>query len=166
MRKFYAQRALFGIKRPAFTWGHGDGASPHIRRRCCECAQVLRGAHGGSGPATAGVWGRHQPPHSKTSALFSKIISAGFMPARASLGMQHPMLPGAWGEQPHKAKTPYESILASFSKRNRLCFIKQFPLDFMPVRAEFGIKRPAFTWGCGDGVSPRRCVRKSSFWAA
>ena len=47
--------------------------------------------------------------------------------------MQHPMLPRAWGEQPHKAKTPYESILASFSKRNRLCFIKSYPPGFMPV---------------------------------
>ena len=27
------------------------------------------------------------------------------MPVRASLGMQHPMLPGAWGEQPHKINT-------------------------------------------------------------
>ena len=25
------ERAFFGIKRPAFTRGHGDGASPHIR---------------------------------------------------------------------------------------------------------------------------------------
>ena len=85
-------------------------------------ASALREAHDGSGSATAGAWGRHQPPYSKISALFSK--------------------------------------------RNRLCFIKQLPLDFMPVRASFGIKRPAFTWGCGGGVSPRRCVRKSRFWAA
>ena len=32
MRKFYARRAEFGIKRPAFTWGHGGGVSTHIRR--------------------------------------------------------------------------------------------------------------------------------------
>ena len=31
MRKFYARRASFGIKRSAFTWGYGGGASPHIR---------------------------------------------------------------------------------------------------------------------------------------
>ena len=31
MRKFYARRAEFGIKRPAFTRGYGGGASPHIQ---------------------------------------------------------------------------------------------------------------------------------------
>ena len=77
-----------------------------------KIASALREAHNGSGPATAGVWGRHQPPHPKISALFSK--------------------------------------------RNRFCFIKQFPLDFMPARASFGIKRPAFTGGCGGGVSSRK----------
>ena len=143
MRKFYAQRALFGIKRPAFTWGHGDGASPHIRRRCCECAQVLRGAHGGSGPATAGVWGRHQPPHSKTSALFSKIISAGFMPARASHGMQHPMLPGGVGRAAPQNKHTH----------------------FYARKAQFGIKRPAFTRGHGGGVSPHIQPHTLQTWA-
>ena len=81
---------------------------------------------------------------------------AFFLRREAQFGMQHPMLPGVWGEQPHKLEFPHESIRASFSKRNRLCFIKQSPLDFMPVRASFGIKRPAFTWGCGGGVSSRR----------
>ena len=33
-------------------------------------------------------------------------------------------------------------------------FLKIISTDFMPVRAEFGIKRPAFTWGYGGGVSP------------
>ena len=28
-------------------------------------ALALREAHNGSGPATAGAWGRHQPPHPK-----------------------------------------------------------------------------------------------------
>ena len=28
----------------------------------------------------------------------------------------------------------------------------------MPERAFCGIKRPAFTWGCGGGESPRRSV--------
>ena len=61
-------------------------------------------------------------------------------------------LPGRGGGiSPHIQKTS-----VSFSKRNRLCFIKQSLLGFMPVRASFGIKRPAFTWGCGSDVSPRR----------
>ena len=76
-------------------------------------ASALREAHDGSGPTTAGAWGRHQPPHESIRRLLSKIISTEFMPGRAS----------------------------------------------------FGIKRPAFTWGCGGGVSPRKCVRKSRFWA-
>ena len=35
-------------------------------------ASALREAHDGSGPATAGVWGRHQPPHSKIFTPSSK----------------------------------------------------------------------------------------------
>ena len=38
-------------------------------------ASALREAHDGSGPATAGAWGRHQPPHESTLTLLSKIIS-------------------------------------------------------------------------------------------
>ena len=34
------------------------------------------------------------------------------------------------------------------------CFLKSSPLDLMPERAQFGIKRPAFTRGHGGGVSP------------
>ena len=64
-----------------------------------------------------------------TQALISDEslrMCEAFMPARASFGMQHPMLPGAWGEQPHKSNPPHESTLAPFSKRNRLYFIKNF----------------------------------------
>ena len=39
-----------------------------------------------------------------------------FMPARASLGMQHPMLPEAWGEQPHKTNPPYSKTSAPVSQ--------------------------------------------------
>ena len=72
-----------------------------------------------------------------------------FLRRKAQFGMQHPMLPGAWGEQPHKINPSHPKTSASFSKSNRLCFIKQSLLDFMPARASFGIKRPAFTWGHG-----------------
>ena len=61
MRKFYARRAEFGIKRPAFTWGHGGDASPHIqrpstnvRKSCAErtmgVALPLPGRGGGISP--------------------------------------------------------------------------------------------------------------------
>ena len=33
-------------------------------------------------------------------------------------------------------------------------FLKSSPQDLMPARAEFGIKRPAFTWGHGGDASP------------
>ena len=36
--------------------------------------------------------------------------------------MQHPMLPEAWGEQPHKLESPHESTLALFSKYSKLFF--------------------------------------------
>ena len=113
-----------GVARPTppATWDvasqiapHGAGKSNRKRKRSNAfssatpvflfvIASALREAHDGSGPATAGAWGRHQPPHESILTLLSKIISIGFMPTRAS----------------------------------------------------FGIKRPAFTWGCGGGVSPRK----------
>ena len=127
----------------------------HCAKRTVGVALPLPGRGGGISP------------HMKALLrCFLKSSPQDLMPARASFGMQHPMLPRAWGEQPRKTNFQNESIRASFSKRNRLCFIKQYPLDFMPVRASFGIKRPAFTWGSGGGVSPRRCVRKSSCLAA
>ena len=43
----------------------------------------------------------------------------------------------------HKINPPHPKISALFSKRNRFCFINQFPPGFMPARVEFGIKRPA-----------------------
>ena len=39
-----------------------------------------------------------------------------FMPTRAPFGMQHPMLPGAWGEQPHKPKPPHLKTSAPTSQ--------------------------------------------------
>ena len=69
-----------------------------------------------------------------------------FLRRKAQFGMQHPMLPGAWGEQPHKLESPHENTLALFSKI--IC------ASFMPERASFGIKRPVFTRGHGDGASP------------
>ena len=87
-------------------------------------ASALREAHDGSGPATAGAWGRHQPPHPKTSA--------------------------------------------SFSKRNRLCFIKQFPLDFMPARASLGMQHPMLPWGVGRAAPQNKhthlYARKGILW--
>ena len=85
-------------------------------------ASALREAHDGSGPATAGVWGWHQPPHKSILTLLSKIICAGLMPARASLGMQHPMLPGAWGEQPHKTNPPPPKTSAPVSQTFQAVF--------------------------------------------
>ena len=156
---------------PPATWDvasqiapHGAGRSNRKRKHSnafssatpvfrFKIVSALRGAHNGSGPATAGVWGRRKPPYPnrilcKTAkplcpkghrlgctshvaggvgraapqnkpptfknlcASFPNILSCFFnvfctffMPARASLGMQHPMLPGVWGEQPHKMNT-------------------------------------------------------------
>ena len=97
---------------------------------------------------------------------------AFFLRRKAQFGMQHPMLPRAWGEQPHKAKTPYESILASFSKRNRLCFIKQFPSSFMPEGQNLGLNALRLRGGMGATQAPiyddllRMCVSlaRSAQW--
>ena len=49
-----------------------------------KIASALREAHNGSGPATAGAWGRHQPPHRKNlcagSPNFPSCFSAFFAP--------------------------------------------------------------------------------------
>ena len=159
----------------------GMGATqPPYPTTLYECAQVLREAHDGSGPATAGVWGRHQPPHESILAPFSKCnrlcfiksYPPGFMPERASLGMQHPVLPGAWGEQPHKSKPPHPKPSTLFSKNHLhkiLCprghhlglnalrlrggmgaaqapISEAYPLQtreaFMPERASLGMQHP------------------------
>ena len=53
----------------------------------------------------------------KMVAVFSFSI-AFFLRLKAQFGMQHPMLPGAWGEQPHKSNPPHESILTPLSKNH------------------------------------------------
>ena len=63
---------------------------------------------------TRGVRGRRKPPH--RAGFFAKVRR--FYARRASFGMQHPMLPGAWGEQPHKRKPQHESIRVAFSKNH------------------------------------------------
>ena len=102
MRKFYARRAQFGIKRPAFTRGHGGGVSPHIQR---PFANVRKSC------------------------------------AERTVGVALP-LPGRGG-----GISPHMKALLH-------CFLKSSPQDLMPVRAQFGIKLPAFTWGHGGGASP------------
>ena len=58
------------------------------------------------------------------NTLLHFLFYCFFLRREAQFGMQHPMLPRAWGEQPHKPKPPHENILTPFSKRNRLYFIK------------------------------------------
>ena len=93
LKRVCVVRALIcGAARPTppATWDvasqiapHGAGKSNRKRKRSnafssatpvflFKIASALRGAHRGSGPATAGVWGRHQPPHPNTSAPISK----------------------------------------------------------------------------------------------
>ena len=72
-------RASFGIKRPAFTRGHGGGASPHIQLHPLQTREA-------------------------------------FLLKGAPCGMQHPMLPGAWGEQSHKPKPPHPKTSAPTSQ--------------------------------------------------
>ena len=68
-----------------------DDAVANVRKSCAErtmgVALPLPGRGGGISP------------HMKAFLrCFLKSFPQGFMPARASFGMQHPMLPGAWGE--------------------------------------------------------------------
>ena len=76
-----------------------------------------------------------------------------FLRREAQFGMQHPMLPGAWGEQPHKPKPPHPKTSAPVFQTFQAVF-QRFLHLFYARKAQFGIKRPAFTRGHGGGVSP------------
>ena len=55
--------------------------------------------------------------------------------------MQHPMLPGAWGEQPHKPKPPHSKIFTLFSKNHfrRILCPKGHPLGLNALRLRGGM---------------------------
>ena len=117
MRKFYARRAEFGIKRPAFTWGHGGGASPHIRT---------------------------------TPLANPRSLSA----QKSTLWDATSYVAGGVGRAVPQTKAPHiQKPLRQLPKHSTL-FFSVFCTFFMPERASFGIKRPAFTRGHGGGVSP------------
>ena len=113
---FLRREAQFGIKRPAFTWGHGGDASPHIRRIFANM-RSLYARKGITWDATSHV-------------------------------------AGGVGRAAPQNKTPTsKNLCASFPKLSKL-FFNVFCTFFMPVRAQFGIKRPAFTRGHGGDASP------------
>ena len=62
-----------------------------------------------------GGMGAAQAPISEPHPLQTR---EAFLLKRAPCGMQHPMLPGAWGEQPHKPKPPHSKIFTPFSKNH------------------------------------------------
>ena len=73
-----------------------------------------------------GGMGAAQAPISEPHPLQTR---EAFMPARASFGMQHPMLPGAWGEQSHKPKPPHPKTSAPTSQTFHAvfqCFLHLF----------------------------------------
>ena len=110
-------RASLGIKRPAFTWGHGGGVSPHIRSVSPASPRSLYARKGIAWDATSHV-------------------------------------AGGVGRAAPQNKTPTsKNLCASFPKLSKL-FFNVFCTFFMPVRAQFGIKRPAFTRGHGGDASP------------
>ena len=72
------ERASFGIKRPAFTRGHGGGVSPHIRTASLANPRSLYAHEGTLWDATsyvAGGVGRAVP---QTKAPTSKHLCAVF----------------------------------------------------------------------------------------
>ena len=60
-----------------------------------------------------GGMGAAQAPISELHPLQTR---EAFLLKRAPCGMQHPMLPGAWGEQSHKPKPPHSKIFTRFLK--------------------------------------------------
>ena len=86
------------------------------------------------------------------------------MPGRASFGMQHPMLPRAWGEQPH-IKSRRISLLYALCWRRGAW---EWVLNMGEVGAEDGRLRERM-WaklfsGCGGGWGLR--TRKEEFGVA
>ena len=154
MRKFYARRAEFGIKRPAFTRGHGGGASPYIqrpfanvRKSCTErtvgVALPLPGRGGGISP------------HMKTFLrCFLKIISTRSYARKGITWDATSYVAGGVGRASPQNKTPTSKNLCASFPNILSCFFNVFCTFFMPVRAQFGINRPAFTRGHGGGASP------------
>ena len=79
-------------KRRAFNhkrYPHGAGKSNKKRKHSnafssatpvflFKIVSALREAHSGSGPATAGAWGRHQPPHRKNLCAGSPNFPSSF----------------------------------------------------------------------------------------
>ncbi len=117
-------------------------------------APALRGAHNGSGPATARAWGRHQPPHESILTLFSKIISTRSYARKGIIWDATSHVAGGVGRAAPQNKSPTSKNLCASFPNILSCFFNVFCTFFMPVREQFGIKRPAFTWGHGGDASP------------
>ena len=146
-------RAQFGIKRPAFTWGHGGDASPHIQRPSTNVRKSCAERTMGVALPLPGRGGGISPHMKAFLSCFLKSSPQGLMPARALLGMQHPCCRGRGASSPTKQNPHIQKPLRQFPKYSKL-FFNVFCTFFMPVRAQFGIKRPAFTWGHGGDASP------------
>ena len=116
-------------------------------------------------------------------SAFSQKICASFMPERASFGIKRPVFTRGMGatrapiyndplrmcvslarsaqwEWPchcrgvGAASAPTSKNLCASFPNISSCFFSVFCTCFMPARASFGIKRPAFTWGHGGDASP------------
>ena len=72
---FMPERASFGIKRPAFTRGHGGGASPHIRRPSTNVRKSCAERTMGVALPLPGCGGGISPHIQKSLRYFLKIIS-------------------------------------------------------------------------------------------
>ena len=71
--QFYARRASFGIKRPAFTRGHGGGVSPHIQlhtSQICVTFMLERASCKMQHPCCRA--GRAEKPHRKKGCFFKR----------------------------------------------------------------------------------------------
>ena len=103
---FMPGRALFGIKRPAFTRGHGGDASPHIQRLSTNVRKSCAKRTMGVALPLPGRGGGISPHMKAFVGYFLKSSPQSLCPEGHHLGCNIPCCRGRKGEQPHKPKPP------------------------------------------------------------
>ena len=103
---FMPVRAEFGIKRPAFTWGHGSDASPHIQRPSTNVRKSCAERTMGVALPLPGRGGGISPHMKAFVGYFLKSSPQSLCPEGHHLGCNIPCCRGRKGEQPHTPKPP------------------------------------------------------------
>ena len=122
MRKFYARRAEFGIKRPAFTRGHGGDASPHIQRLSTNVRKSCAKRTMGVALPLPGRGGGISPHMKAFVGYFLKSSPQPLCPQGHHLGCNILCCRGRGASSPTKQNPRIQKPLRQFSKYSKLFF--------------------------------------------